>query len=135
MARLPLDLRSFRPSALSLRSRLVLLSLVLVLLGLAVSDTVVLGSVRGQLVQRVDQQLERYGGPLAQRLGTEGIPAALLMVMVRTLLREIARGLSEPAEVLAKLNASLCRDIPPPMFVTLVLGVLFVIAYKKTASA
>nr|WSX78006.1 HAMP domain-containing histidine kinase [Streptomyces sp. NBC_00899] len=68
--------RSFRPSALSLRSRLVLLSLVLVLLGLAVSDTVVLGSVRGRLVQRVDQQLERYGGPLAQRLGTEGIPPA-----------------------------------------------------------
>lgn len=68
-------LREFRPSALSLRSRLVLLCLVLVLLGLAVSDTVVLGSVRSQLVQRVDQQLERYGGPLAQRLGTEGIPA------------------------------------------------------------
>src|SRR5260370_39205473 len=46
------------------------------------------------------------------------------MVMVRTLLREIARGLSDPAEVLAKLNASLCRDMPPSMFVTLVLGVL-----------
>jgi two-component system OmpR family sensor kinase len=68
-------LRGLRPSALSLRSRLVLLSLVLVLLGLAVSDTVVLGSVRSQLVQRVDQQLERFGRPLAQRLGTEGIPA------------------------------------------------------------
>ncbi|MFI0717803.1 sensor histidine kinase [Streptomyces sp. NPDC021224] len=67
-------LTRWRPSALSLRSRLVLLSLVLVLLGLAVSDTVVLGSVRGRLVQRVDQQLERYGGPLAQRLGTEGVP-------------------------------------------------------------
>ncbi|WP_329134376.1 HAMP domain-containing histidine kinase [Streptomyces sp. NBC_01476] len=64
-----------RLSAMSLRSRLVLLSLVLVLLGLAVSDTVVLGSVRGRLVQRVDQQLQRYGQPLAARLGTEGIPA------------------------------------------------------------
>ncbi|MFC4034311.1 sensor histidine kinase [Streptomyces polygonati] len=64
-----------RPSAISLRSRLVLLSLVLVLLGLAVSDTVVLGSVRGRLEQRVDQQLQRYGQPLARRLGTEGIPA------------------------------------------------------------
>ncbi|MFJ2953355.1 sensor histidine kinase [Streptomyces sp. NPDC087270] len=59
---------------MSLRSRLVLLALVLVLLGLAVSDTVVLGSVRGQLVQRVDQQLQRYGQPLARRLGTEGVP-------------------------------------------------------------
>ncbi len=65
---------SFRFSAVSLRSRLVLLALVLVLLGLAVSDTVVLGSVRGQLVQRVDQQLERYGRPLARRLGTDGVP-------------------------------------------------------------
>ena len=55
----------------------------------------------------------------------KGIPAALLMVMVRTLLREIARGLSEPAEVLARLNASLCRDMPPSMFVTMVLAVLF----------
>ncbi|MYS24087.1 two-component system, OmpR family, sensor kinase [Streptomyces sp. DvalAA-14] len=64
-----------RPSAISLRSRLVLLSLLLVLLGLAVSDTVVLGSVRGRLEQRVDQQLQRYGQPLAQRLGTDGIPA------------------------------------------------------------
>jgi two-component system OmpR family sensor kinase len=71
------SLRSFRLSAVSLRSRLVLLVLVLVLLGLAVSDTVVLGSVRGQLVQRVDQQLERYGQPLAQRLGAEGAPPAL----------------------------------------------------------
>ncbi|WP_235032040.1 sensor histidine kinase [Actinacidiphila yanglinensis] len=59
---------------MSLRSRLVLLALVLVLLGLAVSDTVVLGSVRGQLVQRVDQQLQRYGQPLARRIGTDGIP-------------------------------------------------------------
>jgi sigma-B regulation protein RsbU (phosphoserine phosphatase) len=54
----------------------------------------------------------------------KGIPAALLMVMVRTLLREIARGLSEPADVLTRLNASLCRDMPPSMFVTMVLAVL-----------
>jgi len=66
---------SFRFSAVPLRSRLVLLCLVLVLLGLTVSDTFVLGSVRGQLVQRVDQQLERFGQPLARRLGTEGLPS------------------------------------------------------------
>ncbi|WP_435133609.1 sensor histidine kinase [Actinacidiphila sp. bgisy144] len=63
-----------RWAAVPLRSRLVLLALVLVLLGLTVSDTVVLGSVRGQLLQRVDQQLERYGRPLARRLGSEGVP-------------------------------------------------------------
>ena len=54
----------------------------------------------------------------------KGIPAALLMVMVRTLLREIARSLAEPAEVLTRLNASLCRDMPPSMFVTMVLAVV-----------
>jgi sigma-B regulation protein RsbU (phosphoserine phosphatase) len=54
----------------------------------------------------------------------KGIPAALLMVMVRTLLREIADGLSDPATVLARLNASLCRDMPPSMFVTALLTVL-----------
>jgi sigma-B regulation protein RsbU (phosphoserine phosphatase) len=54
----------------------------------------------------------------------KGIPAALLMVMVRTLLREIARGLTDPADVLTRLNVSLCRDMPPSMFVTMVLAVL-----------
>jgi sigma-B regulation protein RsbU (phosphoserine phosphatase) len=67
--------------------------------------------------------------PMGERLGVavgdvsgKGIPAALLMVMVRTLLREIARDLAEPAEVLTRLNASLCRDMPPSMFVTVVLA-------------
>jgi sigma-B regulation protein RsbU (phosphoserine phosphatase) len=67
--------------------------------------------------------------PMGERLGVvvgdvsgKGIPAALLMVMVRTLLREIARDLAAPAEVLTRLNASLCRDMPPSMFVTLVLA-------------
>jgi sigma-B regulation protein RsbU (phosphoserine phosphatase) len=70
--------------------------------------------------------------PMGERIGVavgdvsgKGIPAALLMVMVRTLLREIGRGVAEPAEALARLNASLCRDMPPSMFVTMVLAVLF----------
>jgi sigma-B regulation protein RsbU (phosphoserine phosphatase) len=69
--------------------------------------------------------------PMGPRLGVavgdvsgKGIPAALLMVMVRTLLREIARSLVEPSEVLTRLNSSLCRDMPPSMFVTLILAVL-----------
>jgi sigma-B regulation protein RsbU (phosphoserine phosphatase) len=69
--------------------------------------------------------------PMADRVGVavgdvagKGIPAALLMVMVRTLLRELARELTAPAEVLARLNASLCRDMPPSMFVTMVLVAL-----------
>jgi len=69
--------------------------------------------------------------PMGARIGVavgdvsgKGIPAALLMVMVRTLLREIARSLVEPDEVLTWLNSSLCRDMPPSMFVTLILAVL-----------
>ncbi len=69
--------------------------------------------------------------PMGDRIGVavgdvsgKGIPAALLMVMTRTLLREIARDLIEPGPVLARLNRSLCRDMPPSMFVTVVLAVL-----------
>ncbi|OGK82733.1 MAG: hypothetical protein A2X52_22420 [Candidatus Rokubacteria bacterium GWC2_70_16] len=69
--------------------------------------------------------------PMRERVGVavgdvsgKGIPAALLMVMTRTLLREIGRELSGPGEVLTRLNASLCRDMPPSMFVTMVLAVL-----------
>ena len=69
--------------------------------------------------------------PMGDRIGVavgdvsgKGIPAALLMVMTRTLLREIARDLEEPGAVLARLNRSLCRDMPPSMFVTLILAVV-----------
>ncbi|MFI9270111.1 sensor histidine kinase [Kitasatospora sp. NPDC052896] len=58
-----------RTGRLSLRSRLLALTLALVATGLAVSDVVLLGSVRGQLVGRLDQQLERFGEPLAHRTG------------------------------------------------------------------
>ncbi len=68
--------------------------------------------------------------PMGDRVGVavedvsgKGIPAALLMVMTRTLLREIARDLDAPGAVLARLNRSLCRDMPPSMFVTLILAV------------
>ncbi|MEV5507709.1 sensor histidine kinase [Streptomyces orinoci] len=61
---------------MSLRTRLVLLAAALVALGLTVSDTLVLGVVRGQLVQRVDQRLTRYGDKLAGRLAAEGVPRA-----------------------------------------------------------
>lgn len=51
-----------------------LLSIALVALGLTVSDTVVLGSVRARLVGRVDQQLERFGDSVAYRVRAEGTP-------------------------------------------------------------
>jgi CheY-like chemotaxis protein len=55
----------------------------------------------------------RWASRSASRSGTSRARASrpLLMVMVRTLLREIARSLSGPAEVLTRLNASLCLDL------------------------
>ncbi|MDH6703766.1 two-component system OmpR family sensor kinase [Kitasatospora sp. MAA19] len=57
----------FSPFRLSLRARLLVLALVLVTTGLAVSDTVVLGTVRMQLVEQLDEQLQRYGLPLSRK--------------------------------------------------------------------
>jgi sigma-B regulation protein RsbU (phosphoserine phosphatase) len=49
----------------------------------------------------------------------KGIPAALLMVMVRTLFRVTAAEVDRPGRVLERINRYLCRDIPPSMFVTM----------------
>ncbi|MEU8514549.1 HAMP domain-containing sensor histidine kinase [Kitasatospora sp. NPDC048722] len=54
-------------SQLSLRARLLVLVLALVTTGLVVSDTIVLGTVRMQLVEQLDQQLQRFGLPLSHR--------------------------------------------------------------------
>ncbi|MFJ6212037.1 sensor histidine kinase [Streptomyces sp. NPDC092296] len=61
---------------LSLRTRLLALALALVAVGLAVSDTVVVGTVRVQLVDRLDQQLYRFGEPLSHR-AAERFPEAV----------------------------------------------------------
>ncbi|WP_030233369.1 sensor histidine kinase [Streptomyces sp. NRRL S-350] len=54
-------------SRLSLRARLLVLALALVTTGLAVSDAFVLGTVRSQLVEQLDEQLQRYGLPLSRK--------------------------------------------------------------------
>ncbi|WP_405018568.1 HAMP domain-containing histidine kinase [Kitasatospora sp. NBC_00070] len=54
-------------SRVSLRTRLLLLTLLLVITGLAASDVFVLGTVRGNLVDRADEQLQRFAEPLSRR--------------------------------------------------------------------
>src|SRR3990172_1939263 len=54
----------------------------------------------------------------------KGIPGALLMVMVRSLLRATAWELDAPGEIVRRVNRFLHRDLPPSMFVTMVFGVL-----------
>ncbi|MEY9965543.1 two-component system OmpR family sensor kinase [Streptacidiphilus sp. MAP12-16] len=60
-------LRELR-GGLSLRGRLLVLAVALLALGLAVSDTLVLGTVRVQMVKRVDDQLRRAAAPMQRHL-------------------------------------------------------------------
>ena len=65
-------------------------------------------------------------GRLAFFLGDvsgKGMPAALFMIAVRTLIRHLAPAASGPAELLRRLNAALCADNPTNLYVTLAHGV------------
>ena len=54
----------------------------------------------------------------------KGIPAALLMVMIRTALRLVCREESSPASVLKRINDLLVVDTDPDLFATMIYGVL-----------
>jgi serine phosphatase RsbU (regulator of sigma subunit)/anti-sigma regulatory factor (Ser/Thr protein kinase) len=54
----------------------------------------------------------------------KGVPAAMVMAATRSVLRASAQRLLEPGPVLARVNDSLCPDIPENMFVTCFYGVL-----------
>lgn len=57
----------------------------------------------------------------------KGVPAALFMVQVRTLLRSLAGKTREPGCLLSQLNEELCRDNQECMFVTLICGCLDIV--------
>jgi serine phosphatase RsbU (regulator of sigma subunit) len=61
-----------------------------------------------------------------QRCATvHGIPAALVMITTRGMLRVVAQSLdSSPSEGLARVYDALCSDVPPNTFVTCFYGVL-----------
>jgi len=65
----------------------------------------------------------RVGIAIADIRG-KGIPAALLMVMVRTVLRIVAREGHGPAETVRRVNDFLAVETAPDMFATIVYGVL-----------
>lgn len=54
----------------------------------------------------------------------KGIPAALVMATVHTMLRSAAQGAAPPGEVLARVNDLLSAEIPAGMFVTCFYAVL-----------
>jgi serine phosphatase RsbU (regulator of sigma subunit)/pSer/pThr/pTyr-binding forkhead associated (FHA) protein len=53
----------------------------------------------------------------------KGMPAALFMIAVRTLIRHLAPAAPGPAALLRQLNAALCANNPTNLYVTLVHGV------------
>jgi serine phosphatase RsbU (regulator of sigma subunit) len=53
----------------------------------------------------------------------KGMPAALFMIAVRTLIRHLAPAAQSPADALTKLNNALAADNPSSMFVTLAHGI------------
>ncbi|HWG43096.1 MAG TPA: SpoIIE family protein phosphatase [Gemmataceae bacterium] len=65
-------------------------------------------------------------GRLAFFLGDvsgKGMPAALFMIAVRTLIRHLAPSIHSPAELLRRLNTALVADNPTALFVTLLHGI------------
>ncbi|RME74886.1 MAG: HAMP domain-containing protein [Planctomycetota bacterium] len=65
----------------------------------------------------------------------KGIPGAMVMTMVRSLLRLASHRESSPAETLRKVNRILARDIRPGMFVTALYAVLDVHSHQLTVSS
>jgi CheY-like chemotaxis protein len=65
----------------------------------------------------------RLGIAIADVRG-KGIPAALLMVMIRTILRLICREETSPAAALKRINDLLAIDTDPDLFATMVYGIL-----------
>jgi serine phosphatase RsbU (regulator of sigma subunit)/CHASE2 domain-containing sensor protein len=54
----------------------------------------------------------------------KGVPAALFMVITRTLVKNSAQFSPSPADMMSKINRILCLDNPKTMFVTLIIGIL-----------
>ena len=54
----------------------------------------------------------------------KGVPAALFMVITRTLVKNSAQFSLSPADMMRKINRILCSDNPKTMFVTLIIGIL-----------
>jgi serine phosphatase RsbU (regulator of sigma subunit) len=54
----------------------------------------------------------------------KGVPAAMVMATVHTMLRAAARGTASPGEVLARINDLLVAELPEGMFVTCFYAIL-----------
>ena len=64
----------------------------------------------------------------------KGVPAALFMVIAKTLLKNQAAATSSPAEILSKVNMQLCENNDAQMFVTTWLGIYEISTGKVRAA-
>ena len=64
----------------------------------------------------------------------KGVPAALFMVIAKTLLKNQASSTSSPAEILSKVNMQLCENNDAQMFVTTWLGIYEISTGKVRAA-
>ncbi|WP_282202039.1 sensor histidine kinase [Kitasatospora fiedleri] len=106
----------------SLRVRLLVLALLLVTTGLVVSDTLVLGTVRGQLVDRADEQLDRFAEPLSRRPPSRQTTASVFSSTQTAGRRSgqslpseyVVRYLAEDGSVLSVIRQPLSDSDPAP---------------------
>ena len=80
-------------------------------------------SVSGDFYDFVPFEDDRLGIVIADVRG-KGIPAALLMVMIRTAMRLVCREDISPSSVLKRVNDLLVIDTTPDFFATMVYGIL-----------
>ena len=79
--------------------------------------------ISGDFYDFVPLEDDRLGIVIADVRG-KGIPAALLMVMIRTSLRLVCREDMSPSSVLKRVNDLLVIDTAPDFFVTMVYGIV-----------
>jgi phosphoserine phosphatase RsbU/P len=102
-------------------------------MGILPADLPAITKGTGLDVRAVIEPARKVGGDLYEVLRTpdghivvalgdvsgKGIPAALFMAVAVTVLRTVARQISDPAEILRRLNDELAEQNPRGMFVTL----------------
>ena len=79
--------------------------------------------VGGDFYDVIELSGKRLGLVIAD-VADKGMPAALFMTLVRTLLQATVHGNRSPADVLKRINRLLLPDAPKGMYVTIVYGIL-----------
>lgn len=90
-------------------------------------------SVSGDFYDFIPLSETRIGIVLGDVKGN-GIPAALLMVMIRTALRLLCREEDDPASILKRINDLVVRDTDATLFATMIYGVMDTVTSTFTYS-